>query len=174
VLSAVLLVLAASLVPGTILMVRTAWLSRLDARFYSTPEGQRFLVAQRQFFRLAEDPKVRLLTDSGLLQLHQKERGPFVDPFQFHHMVDSGQIHPDVILKDLRAEAYDLVITTTELYGPEYDASTSGFPAVLARVAREHYVPAGMRLGLFLHIRKSARRPGSLGNRPEWPVPTRP
>jgi len=43
----------------------------------------------------------RLLTDSGLLQLHQKERAPFVDPFQFRLLVNSGQIHPDVILEVL-------------------------------------------------------------------------
>ena len=38
-------------VPGTILAARTAWLARLDARFYTRPEGQQFVSAQRQFFR---------------------------------------------------------------------------------------------------------------------------
>jgi len=158
-LAAVLLVTALSLVPGTILSVRNAWLSRLDARFYSTTEGKRFLVAQRQFFRLAEDPQVKLLTDSGLLQLHQKERAPFVDPFQFRHMVNSGQIQPDLIQEKLRTESYDLVIATADLYRPEYDASTSGFPEVVARAARAHYVPASRQLGLFIYVPRNARRP---------------
>src|SRR5262249_13213186 len=158
-LAAVVLVLAVTLVPGTILAAQTAWLARLDARFYNTSEGRRFLGAQQQFFRMAEDPRARLLTDSGLLQLHQKERAPFVDPFQFRWLVNTGQLHPDVILKELRAGTYDLVITTSALYGPEYDTSTAGFPAVVAQAARAHYVPAERRLGLFLHVRRAVRNP---------------
>jgi hypothetical protein len=160
-LAAVVLVAAASLVPGTLLSVQHAWLARLDAQFYIRPEGRHYLMGQRQFLNLAEDPHVRLFTDSGLLQLHQKERAPFVDPFQFRWLVNSGQIRPERILQELGAESYDLVITTTDLFRPEYDASPSGFPAVLARAARAHYVPAGRPLGLFLHVRRSARRPGT-------------
>jgi hypothetical protein len=158
-LAAAVLVTAASLVPGTILAARTARVARLDAQFYTRPEGQQFSRAQHQFFALAEDPRVRLLTDSGLLQLHQKERAPFIDPFQFRMLVNSGQVHPVVILDQLRSGFYDLVITTSDLYRPEYDASESGLPAVLARAARAHYVPAGRRLGLFLHVRRAGRRP---------------
>ncbi len=161
----VLIVTAVSLVPGTILSVRNAWLSRLDARFYSTTEGQRFLVAQREYFRLAEDSSVRLLTDSGLIQLYQKARAPFVDPFQFRHMVNSGQIHPELIRKQLQNEFYDLVITTSDLNRSAYDTSTSSFPEVLARSARAHYVPARRELGLFIYIPRSARRAGSVGDR---------
>ena len=124
----VLLIAAVSLIPGTILALRNAAQSRLDARFYTTAAGRRFLLGQEQFFRMAEDPRVRLLTDSGLLQLRQKERGPFVDSFQFHHMVDSGRIHPDLILKDLQSESYAFVITTTELFSPEYDVKIVGLP----------------------------------------------
>jgi hypothetical protein len=163
--AAALLICAASLVPGTIVAARTASVARLDARFYTTAEGRRFQAAQRQLFRLAEDPKVHLLTDSGLLQLHQKERAPFVDPFQFHHMVESGQIHPRMMLNQLQKEDYDFVITTTDLYRPEYDVNTSGFPALLARAAREHYVPGGMRLGLFFCVPRKSPRSTANGNR---------
>jgi hypothetical protein len=156
-LAVALLVTAVSLVPGTILSVRNAGLSRLDARFYSTPEGRRFQVAQQQLFRLAEDPKIRLLTDSGLLQLHQKERALFVDPFQFRHMVNSGQILPDSIREKLRTEFYDMVITTSDLNRAAYDTSTSGLPEVLARVARAHYVPASRQLGLFIYVPRNPR-----------------
>ena len=158
-LAAMVLVLAVTLVPGTILAVQTAGLARGDARFYDTAEGRRFLRAQQQLFRMAEDPRVRLLTDSGLLQLHQKERAPFVDPFQFRWLVNTGRLHPKLILEELRTESYDLVITTSPLFGPEYDASTAGFPGVVARAARAHYAPAESRLGLFLHVRRAGRNP---------------
>ena len=158
---------AVSLVPGTILSVRNAWLSRLDARFYSTTEGQRFLVAQREYFRLAEDSSVRLLTDSGLLQLYQKAGAPFVDPFQFRHMVNSGQIHPELIRKQLQNEFYDLVITTSDLNRSAYETSTSSFPEVLAQSARVHYVAARRELGLFIYIPRGACRGFGLAIEPE-------
>jgi hypothetical protein len=156
-LAAMLLIATMSLAPGTVLAMRTAWLAQLDARFYKSQEGQRFLVEQQHLFRLAEDPRVRLLSDSGLLQLHQKERAPFVDPFQFRHMVNSGQIEPDSILENLAAESYDFVITTSDLNRIEYDADALGLPAVVARAARVHYVLGGRRLGLFLYTRRSVR-----------------
>jgi hypothetical protein len=165
-LAAALLLTSASLSPGAILAVQNARLARLDAQFYPRPAGQRFLQAQRQIFEIAEDPQRRLLTDSGLLQLHQKERAPFVDPFQFRWLVSTGVIRPEVILENLRAQSYDLVITTSELYRREYDASTSGFPEVIARAAREHYRPADRRLGLFIYVPRGSRRAATAVNTP--------
>ena len=75
-LATALVVVAASLVPGTLLALRDASQAIEDARFYPSPEGRRFLVAQRQILRLAENPRVHLLTDSGFLQLYQKDRRP--------------------------------------------------------------------------------------------------
>jgi hypothetical protein len=156
---------AVSLVPGTILAAGIAGESRADALFYRRPEGRKFLRAQRQILRMAEDPKVRILTDSGLLQLYQKERAPFVDPFQFRMLVETGQVRPDVILRRIRDESFDLVITTTDLDRPEYRRNIVGLPEVVAQAAREHYVLAGRRLGLFLYaprrgLRDRAAEPG--------------
>ena len=172
-LAAATILAAASLVPGAVLAARTARLARDEARFYRRPEGRRFLQAQHQLFRMAEDPKVRLLTDSGLLQLHQKERAPFVDPFQFRLLVDTGQVHPDLILRRIRDESYDLVITTTDIHAPEYRWNIAGLPEVLAQAAREHYVPAGRRLGLFLNIPRTPRR-DRIGSRARTPGPSPP
>jgi hypothetical protein len=164
---------AASLVPGTILGVKNARLAWDDAQFYGRPEGQRFLLAQRDLFSIAEDPKVRLLTDSGLLQLHQKERAPFVDPFQFRLLVESGQVRPDLILRRIRDESYDMVITTTDLNRPEYRWNIAGLPEVLAQAVREHYLPAGRRLGLFRNLPRGTRRE-PLGSRVWKPRPSPP
>jgi hypothetical protein len=164
---------AASLVPGTILGVKNARLAWDDAQSYRRPEAQRFLLAQRDLFGIAEDPKIRLLTDSGLLQLHQKERAPFVDPFQFRLLVESGQVRPDRILRWIRDESYDMVITTTDLNRPEYRSNIVGLPEVLAQAVREHYVPAGRRLGLFRNLPRGTRREplGSRARRSEPPPP---
>jgi hypothetical protein len=161
---AVLLVMAVSLVPGTILAARYARLAWEDARFYPSLEGRRFLIAQRQIIRLAEDPRLKLLTDSGLLQLYQKDRAPFVDPFQFRLMCDTGRIQPRVMLEELEAESYDQLILTYDLDGPD-NPPTCGLDRELARAARAHYKLADRRLGLFLYGRRSGRRTGPVGSR---------
>ncbi len=171
---AILLVTAASLIPGTVLAVRYAWLSRLDARFYRSQEGRRLLLARKKFFTLAADPRVKLLTDSGEIQLHQKERAPFVDPFQFRHMVDSGRIRPDVILKELREGGYDYVITTADLFNSAYEVDVTGFPQVVTQTAREHYLPQGNRLGRYVHLPRTGRPRAPAGAWPRKAMPLRP
>jgi hypothetical protein len=164
--AAAVIVAAASLVPGTIVAARVAYAARADARFYGEPEGRRFLAEHRRLIRLAENAQIQLLTDSGLLQLHQKERAPFVDRWQFRLMVDTGQLRPDVILGRIRNESYDLVITTTDLQRPDDRPNADGLPEVLAEAARAHYVPAGRRLGLFVNVPRSAQRvPVGVGDR---------
>jgi hypothetical protein len=81
-------------------------------------------------------------------------------------LVNTGQIRPEVILGNLRTESYDLVITTSELYRREYDAITSGFPEVIARAARQHYLPADRRLGLFAYVPRHSHRATSSGHAP--------
>ena len=96
--AACVLVTASSLVPSLMPIAVAARLARNEALFAQSPEGLRLLQAKQQFFRLAENPKVHLLTDSGMLQLYQRGRAAFVDPFQFRLLVDSGVIRPGVIL----------------------------------------------------------------------------
>ena len=50
------------------------------------------------------------------------------------------------------------MITTTDLHPAGVRTNIAGLPEVLARAAREHYVPAGRPLGLFLHV---PRKPGA-------------
>ena len=172
--SALLLITAASLIPGTILAVRYAWISRLDAQFYRSQEGHRLLLAKKKFFTLAANPRVKLLTDSGEIQLHQRERAPFVDPFQFRHMVNSGQIQPEVILKELREGSYDYVITTADLFDSAYEADQLGFPQVVTQTAREHYIPQGNRLGRYVHLPRSGRPRAPAPSRTRKAAPPRP
>jgi hypothetical protein len=170
---AALLVMAAALVPSTFVAVSYAQLAMKDASFYPSPEGRRFLVAQRQILSLAENPRVRIFTDSALLQLHQKERAPYIDGFEFRLMVNHGQIRPSVMLDELQTEAYDQLIMTSDLNQPDYAANTTGLPNELALAARTHYVLAGRRLGLYLYVPRGTRRIGSLDDAAREPSPSR-
>jgi hypothetical protein len=152
--AALVLVAATALVPGLLPIAESARKARGEALFAHSPEGRRFLLGQQELFKLAEDPRVNLLTDSGVLQLHQRERAAFLDPFQFRMLVESGIIRPDVILEQVRDEKYNLVITTSDLNSPRYEANIFGLPIVLTRAARAHYRPSGRRLGLYLYVNR--------------------
>ena len=153
--AACVLVAACSLVPSLMPIAVAARLARNEALFVQSPEGLRLLQAKQQFFRLAENPKIHLLTDSGMLQLYQRGRAAFVDPFQFRLLVDSGVIRPGVILDQIQARAYNLVITSSDLYSPRYESNSFGLPTVLTRAARASYRPSPRKLGLFLYVPQS-------------------
>jgi hypothetical protein len=153
--AAVVLLATVSLVPGAVLAASEARGTLDEAAFFRSPAGRRALAVRGRLVRLAEDPKWQLLTDSGLLQLYQRDRAPFVDPFQFRHMAESGQIRPTAIRRALEAGAFDAVITTTDLNGPGYDASIAGLPPVLARAARARYALQGRPMGWYLYGRRA-------------------
>jgi hypothetical protein len=171
-----LLVLATvSLVPGTDLAAHQALQARRQALALASPAGRAALHAYRDLFRMAEDPGVRLLTDCGLVALHQKERAPFVDPWLFRMLVETGRIRPTRLRRDLRSEGYDLVISTADWNGPEYASYSFGLPMDLVEEARDHYTLVGARAGLFVYApRGNARRTESAGRWSGSPLPIAP
>jgi hypothetical protein len=105
----------------------------------------------RKTMRIAENRKVRPLTDSGLVDLHQRERAAFGDPWLFRMLVESGQIQPTKMERWIDEEAYDLVITTKDLADPEYATYDFGLPMVLVTRLRRHYIPLGSDGGFFFY-----------------------
>lgn len=115
----------------------------------------------RPLLAMAESPKVRMLTDSGWLALHQRERAPFVDPWLFRIMVESGRIDPSELRESIDREEFDYLVLTSELFSDVYPEYEFGLPGVLWRAAREHYVLTGRRAGMFLYAPRSrATGPG--------------
>jgi hypothetical protein len=151
VLALAMVVAAASLVPGAWLMVHQAYGAwQFDDMLHTTP-GRASLDSLRQTFRVAEDPRVRLLTDSGMVALHQGDRADFVDPWIFRRLVTTGQLDPREIRDRLADEWYDLVVTTSDVLSPGYDAYEFGLPSPLTEEIRRHYAAAGYRAGLFFY-----------------------
>ena len=58
---------------------------------------------------------IRLLTDSGLIDLYQGERAAFGDPWLFRFLVDLGRLRPVTILRRIDAQEYDLIVTESDL-----------------------------------------------------------
>lgn len=142
--------------PSTQTAVAQAILSQQTAGVMAGPAGRSFVRTYQRIIQAAEDPGVRLLTDSGLIDLHQKERAAFGDPWLFRLLVETGQIRPLKMQGWIDSEAYDLVVTTSDLFSPGYVDYEFGLPMVLVERLRIHYVPAGFESGLFFYRRREA------------------
>ena len=149
------LLAAVSLVPGTEYAFHQAENARRDSAFMKTTWGNQYDAAFQRVFRMAEDPELRLLTDSGIIDVHQGERTLFGDSYRFRLMVERGLIRPTKIETHLDQQVYDLIVTTHDLFAPDYANYEFGLPTVLVERARARYVSAGSSASLFYYIRKS-------------------
>lgn len=108
-------------------------------RDVSGPMGRLALNTYDQMFALAADKNFRLLTDAGLVDLHQGTRAAFGDPWLFHMLVETGRLDPRAIRERIDSQHYDAIVTTSDLLSPEYDTNPMGLPKVLAERARARY-----------------------------------
>jgi hypothetical protein len=155
-LAAVTALAIVSVVPGILAAMGQARFARRRAASYEGPVGRLVLHSYRAAIAQARNPDVRLLTDTGLIDLYQGERAAFGDPWLFRKLVELGRIEPATIRNRLDAQYYDLIITTNDLGAPEYAAKDFRLPMVLAERARARYALKGVRPGLFFY----GRRPG--------------
>jgi hypothetical protein len=150
---------------GTILAIKQALVAREQAAFLRGPAGRSVLRTHRRVFDLAQNPDVHLLTDSGLIDLYQKERAAFGDPWLFHLLAETGQVRTDAMRRRVESGYYDLIITTGDLRTPRYDTYEFGLPASLAEAARARYVLVGTEASLFFY------RPRDETGNPSAPSP---
>jgi hypothetical protein len=153
------LVAAAALVLGTMpLGIRFAsrqWgFAREKAAPFAGPEGRSILDLYRRVFAMARDPRVHLLTDSGLIDLYQGPRAAFGDPWLFKTLVELGRIRPGRIAQQIDSQYYDYIITTSDLNAPGYADGLFALPAALVGRARRRYGPIGAA-GTFLFYGRS-------------------
>ncbi len=140
----------ASLWPGVQLATSQVMSAKRQADLFGSSLGRAILQANRNAYLMAADPALSVLTDSGMVALHQGERAAFSDPWMFRALVMTGQIDPKEIEKRLSDSEYDYLILVSPL-GPDYGASGFGLSPHLARVASSHYVPLGSSGGLFFY-----------------------
>ncbi|WP_152052371.1 ArnT family glycosyltransferase [Tautonia marina] len=128
---------------------------------YFSTVGRPVLAQFRQIFELAEDPDIRLLTESGMVAAHQGDRAAFVDPWLFRILVETGKIEPAAIRERLESREYNYIITTKDLYDETdpYDTYGFGLPPELAEAARRNYTFAGVSAGLFLYVPRRSGEP---------------
>lgn len=143
-----------ALMPGTLFAWSQAYGSWTTAAALRGPLGEHINRTYQHVFRIAEDPKGRLLTDSGLFDLHQKGRAAFGDPWLFRMLVETGRVQPTRMRRSIDAEEYDLIVTLNDLNSPDYASYAFGLPMVLVEAARAHYAFVRSDAGLFFYTRR--------------------
>lgn len=163
-LAALLTTLAAwQIIPGLLNLHASLMASRQRDLALHSPEGQRYLESWRKLQASASDSRYRVLTDLGLVALHQGDRAAFVDPWLFRMLVNEGQIRPMSLLGQIRRGDYDLVITHKPVESDDYLEDQFSLPQALALAVRARYLPLPGQEGP-LRIYVPAPVPGAGGN----------
>ena len=141
----------AALVPGLLHAATEASVAKAKAAFLAGPYGRDVLGFYRDLDAKAAAPGSKILTDSGLIDLHHGRLADFGDPWLFRVLAQTGQVVPKVMRDRVDSRYYDLIVTTSELDRPGYDSYEFGLPMAVVERARARYERIGDRAGLFLY-----------------------
>ena len=100
--------------------------------------------------------RVHLLTDVGLLDLHQGERAAFGDPWLFRTLVETGRLQPTAMARRIDSQYYDVFITTHDLNSPRYVDHDFRLPKGLFERVRASYVLPRSPRGLQYYVPRCA------------------
>jgi hypothetical protein len=153
-LGAASLLTIAALVPSLVTALTYFDLATIESTFYETPNGQTFLKSYGKAFALASNPQVRVLTDSGLIDLYQGQRAAFGDPWLFRTLVETGQLQPTVMARRIDSQYYDVFITAHDFTSPRYVNHDFRLPRGLFERVRANYVLGPSPPGLQFHVRR--------------------
>lgn len=120
-------------------------------RMFASPSGRAGLGVERLLYGLAADPARRILTDDGAIDIRQKERTAFGDPWLFHMLAETGQLDLSTMLGRVEAEEYDWLITTKDIFEGGYKDYDFGLPIAVIERARRHYRQRGDSGSHFLY-----------------------
>jgi len=157
-LGAAILVTIIALIPSLVTALTYFDLATIESTFYDTPNGRALLKSYSKAIALAQDPRVHLLTDSGLIDLYQGERAAFGDPWLFRTLVEIGRLHPTVMAKRIDSQYYDIFISIHDFTSPRYVSHDFRLPrGLFERVAAHYVLDPSSPPGLQFHVRR--RRP---------------
>lgn len=124
----------------------------LKVQIFHSTLGQHLLESYPRFFTLAENPSVKLLTDSGVVAIRQQDRAPFWDPFLFRMLVDTDRIKPDWLSQRIANKDFDIIMLTANVEDSNYGESPFSLPIPLAQQVRHNYRLVKREAGLFIYL----------------------
>jgi hypothetical protein len=157
-LTAMTLSATALVVPSVLMGTMYVDLANGESVFYETPNGRTFLRSYREAIALAEDPRVHMLTDVGLLDVHQGQRAAFGDPWLFRTLVETDRLHPTKMAEQIDSQYYDVFITAHDLNSPRYLSHDFRLPKGLIERVRANYVYRESPRGLQFYVPRKGGR----------------
>ena len=128
-------------------------------RLQRSSVGQKAVHSNDMARRLAQDPKLHILTDSSLVDVCQGERTAFGDPFLFRLQVETGAIKPEKMIERVETCDYATIITKNDLFAKSYERHDSGLPMVLVEPARRRYALTLVLGGLYYYTPRQDVKP---------------
>ncbi|MFO0956146.1 MAG: hypothetical protein U0800_01625 [Isosphaeraceae bacterium] len=122
---------------------------------FGSPQGRAFRSQFLEVLATGRNPSVRILTDSGHLDIQRGEGTQFGDPWLFHLLADTGRVNLDRVVREIDDERYDFVITTKPLKDPSYASYDFGMPMPMVEAARRHYQYDHKESSLFIYRPRS-------------------
>ncbi len=139
------------LIPSTLQAIGAARQARALSSYIYSPAAAPVLETYAALIRLVQTPNIRVLTDSTMLALYQKERAAFTDPWLFRLLVTTGRIQPRQMEQWLESGSYDFVVLTGDLNSRQYEDYDFGLPLQLVLKARTRYQQVSHAAGFFIY-----------------------
>ena len=139
------------LMPSTIEAVAGARQASAQASYMRSASGGPALATYGELVRLVQTPNIRVLSDSAMLALYQKDAAPFTDPWLFRLLVQTGRIHPRQMEHWLESGAYDVLVLSGDLNSRAYEEYDFALPPSLVARARTRYEPVAMAVGFVIY-----------------------
>jgi hypothetical protein len=150
---ALLLVLVAlTLLPSLLMNDYHVEIDQGVVRYMAGRSGQAALDVYRGLFTMAGNPRRRLLTDSGRIDIRQGERALFADPWLFRLQAETGRIDTRPLEERVERRDFELIVTQKDLFADDYQGFTQGLPPAVVALARLRYRALGKHADLFFYV----------------------
>jgi hypothetical protein len=148
---------AVAMAPSTLYALQTtrATAERLDR--LDTEIGRAQLREFDHYARLAQDPKVRMLTDSDRLAVYQGARAVLFDPYLFRLQVETGQLDPQELVDRLQSRWFQYVILSADVSGVYHKFFFYSLPAQVAAAVEANYRLQSREAGLFVYVPRESK-----------------
>ncbi len=140
-----------AMAPSTIFLARTTAASLERQAAMHSEAGQAEQVQLQHLVELAQNPYVRLMTDSDRLAVYQGPRAVFLDAFLFRLQVDAGQVDPRELVEQLQSRWFSYIVLSADVSRDYDDVFFYRLPDQVAKAVRANYQLQSRTGGFFIY-----------------------
>ena len=156
------LALAGALVmmPSTFFLTKTTAATRERLTAFHSEAGRAEQSKYKHLVELAQNPYVRLMTDSDRLAVYQGPRAVFFDAFLFRLQVEAGQVDPRELVEQLQSRWFSYVVLSADISREYDDIFFYRLPSKVAAAVKANYQLRSRVDGLYVYIPRETNEGG--------------